>query len=370
MNFNTIPGHSKIKQELIALVDNDRLPHALLLTGPKGNGKLAIALALTSYIQCTAKNGIDICGICRSCKKTNKLMHPDISFILPNFSSEQKAIAQPEIMSEYRKLVAENPFIEPEDWLEKLASETKQANINKNAIVSVIDYFNYSLFEGNKKIVVIWNAELMAGEANRLLKLIEEPPADSSIILIAEDTSKIIKTILSRCQTIRIPPFNDDDLERWLNEKMPGDKNLIRQMINIAEGDISKLIKLMQVEQTDFFELLLKWLNTSYQGLSEKIAAFSEEFNRMNRDNQKQFFHYTLRFLEQVIKSYFLETNDIKLNQREMDSMEKLKTMLSIDKLILVSEMINKNIYSIERNVNSKLMIFDSSFKLNNILRN
>lgn len=369
MTFNSIPGQEKIKQELLSMTNNERLPHALLLTGPKGNGKLALALALTSYIQCSSKNGIDKCGICPACKKTNKFIHPDINFIVPNIASEQKCLSTQELMSEWRKLLIANPFIEMDDWIEKLTSESKQANINKESIISVIDYFNLSLFEGNKKIMIIWNAELMAAEANRLLKLIEEPPQDALIILIAEDTSKIIKTILSRCQIFRIPPFSDDDLEKWISEKMPEEKKLVRQMISISEGDISKLIKLMNVEQTDFFELLMKWLNVSYQGLSENIFQFSEEFHRLTKETQKQFLLYTLRFMEQVIKSYYLDTDKIRLNQRELNSMEKLKNMLSIDNLIFLCEEINKNIYNIERNAFSKLMIFESSLKLNNVLR-
>jgi DNA polymerase-3 subunit delta' len=370
MNFNSIPGHEKIKEELLSMTDNNRLPHALLFTGPKGNGKLALALAITSYVQCRSKNGTDICGICPSCKKTNKLAHPDINFIIPNIASEQKQLSTQELMAEWRKLTLENPYIEIEDWLEKLDSGTKMANINKESINSVIDYFNYTLFEGERKIVIIWNAELLGGEGNRLLKLIEEPPQNSLIILVAEDTSKILKTILSRCQIIRIPPFSDDDLEKWIYDKAGEDSSLIRQMISLAEGDINKLIKLMKVEQTDLFEFLLNWLNVSYLGISEKILQFSEEFARMGKETQKQFFLYTLRFLEQVLKSYYLKTDKIRLNERELNSMEKLKTMLGSEKLIILAEEINKNIYHIERNANPKLLIFESSFKLNRILRN
>ncbi|MGE5355778.1 MAG: ATP-binding protein [Deltaproteobacteria bacterium] len=369
MNFSTIPGQQRIKNELVAMTDNNRLPHAVLLTGPRGNGKLALALALSSYIQCENKNGTDKCGACPACKKTDKLIHPDINFIIPVIASEQKSKSYPELLAEWRKMIIENPFSEPEDWISKMSNESNTANINKEAINSVLEYFNYSLFEGSKKIMLIWNAELMSNEANRLLKLIEEPPKDSVIILIAEDTSKVLKTILSRCQIFRIPPFSDEDLEKWIRDKIHEDNNILRQMISISEGNISKLISLSTLDQTDFFELLIKWLNTSFQGIAENISVFSEEFSRMPKETQKQFFHYILRFLEQVHRSFELENPDIRLNQKELDSMEKLKTLIPGKKLLLFAEEVNKNIYYIDRNANSKLMIFETTLKLNRIFK-
>ena len=368
MRFDIIPGHEKLKQELIALVDNNRLPHAILLTGPSGNGKLAFALALSSYIQCKEKNGKDKCGSCPACKKTTKFIHPDINYTIP-VSGAQSQISMSENIANWRKLVSENPFIELNDWLSIMNAESKLANISKDAILSVIDYYNYTRFEGNKKIMVIWNAELMGNEGNRILKLIEEPPAESLIILIAEDTSKILKTILSRCQTFRVPPFSYDELENHVAQKEDLNLNLTRQMIVIADGNINKLNKFLSEEQTDYFDLFLKWLNTAYIGKSDQILKFAEEFARMSRENQKQFFAYILKFLEQSIKSFYLDHTGIKLTEKEKNSLEKLKAILDEKKLISLTEEINSNIIYVDRNVNSKLMIFDSSLNINRIFR-
>jgi DNA polymerase-3 subunit delta' len=316
MHFDIIPGHIKLKQELIALVDNNRLPHAILFTGPTGNAKLAFALALSSYIQCANKNGEDKCGSCSACKKTTKLIHPDINYTIPVSGAHSQA-SMSENIGKWRKLAIENPFIELSDWLIVMNAESKLANINKDAILAVNDYYNYTRFEGSKKIMIIWNAELMGNEGNRLLKLIEEPPADSLIILIAEDTSKILKTILSRCQTFRVPPFSYDELENWASEKSNSDTNLTRQKIAIADGNINRLISFFSEDQTDYFDLFLKWLNTAYIGKTDQILKFAEEFARMSRENQKQFFSYILKFLEQAIKSFYLDETGLKLTEKE-----------------------------------------------------
>lgn len=368
MHFEVIPGHIKLKQELTALVDNNRLPHAILFTGPSGNAKLAFALALSSYIQCMNKNGKDKCGSCPACKKTTKLIHPDINYTIPVIGTQSSATMSDNI-GKWRKLVTDNPFAELSDWLGIMNAESRLANINKDAILSVNDYYKYTRFEGNKKIMIIWNAELMGNEGNRLLKLIEEPPSESLIILIAEDTSKILKTILSRCQIFRIPPFSYDELESWASEKSGLNINISRQMIAIADGDINRLIRFFREEQTDYFDLFLKWLNTAYAGKTDQILKFAEEFARMSRENQKQFFSFILKFLEQSIKSFYLDEAGIKLTEKEKSSLEKLKTMLNERKLISLAEEINNNIIYVERNINSKLMIFDSSLNINRLFR-
>lgn len=368
MFFKDIPGHLKIKNELISLVKNDRVPHALLLTGPEGNGKLALALALASYIQCRSKLEDEICGSCPSCKKTQKNFHPDVSFVFPNIAS-QKKYSDNELHSVWRKNLAVNPFMELHDWLNILDAESKLANINKESVISISEFFNIGMFEGEKKIMIIWNAELLGNEGNRLLKLIEEPPSDSLLIFIAENTSQILNTIISRCQVIRIPPFSNDDLEQFASSKYTENERIMFQLINMAEGNINKLMKLMDSDNSDLFELLIKWLNTSYLGKADGISNFTEEFTKLNKFSQKQFFIYTLKFLEQTLRSDFLKNSDLKLSEKEKSSMEKIKQMLNHDKILNLIEQVNQNIYYYDRNANPKILIFEASLRLNRLMK-
>lgn len=368
MFFKDIPGQDKIKNELVSLVKNDRVPHALLLTGPEGNGKLALALAFASFIQCRSKSEDEKCGTCPSCKKTQKNFHPDISFVFPNIAS-QKKYSDIELHSVWRKNLVTNPFIELHDWLNILDAENKQANINKESVISVSEFFNIGMFEGEKKIMIIWNAELLGNEGNRLLKLIEEPPANSLLILIAENTSQILNTIISRCQVIRIPPFSNDDLEQFASLKYAENEKILFQLINLAEGNINKLMKLMDSDNSDLFELLIKWLNVSYMGRADGISNFTEEFTKLNKFSQKQFFVYTLKFLEQTLRSDFLKSSDLKLSEKEKNSMEKIKQMLNQDKILNLIEQVDQNIYYYDRNANPKILIFEASLRLNRLMK-
>jgi DNA polymerase-3 subunit delta' len=368
MFFRDIPGHQKIKNELISLVKNNRVPHAIILTGPEGNGKLAFALALASYIQCKSRQEDDICGICPSCKKTQKNYHPDINFTFPIIASQKKK-SDIEFHSDWRKNIAGNPFIELNDWISIMDGESKQANINRESVISISEFFNIGMFEGEKKIMIIWNAELLGNEGNRLLKLIEEPPANSLLIFVAENTSQILNTILSRCQVIRIPPFSNDDLEKFARIKYSENEKIMLQLINMADGNISKLMKLMDSDNSDLFELLIKWLNTSYLGKADGISSFAEEFTKLNKFSQKQFFIYTLKFLEQTLRSDFLKSSDLKLSEKEKSSMEKIKQMLNQDKILNLIEQVNQNIYYYDRNANPKILIFEASLRLNMLMK-
>lgn len=367
MKFANIPGHFEIKKDLISLVENHRLPHALIFTGPKGNGKLSLALALASYIQCKGNKESDKCGKCIACKKTDKLIHPDINFVIPTISAGKKSLPSSEFVTQWREMILENQFVDIHDWMKYIGAENKQPNIAKVSIEELVNSFNFKVFEGNKKISIIWYSEFLGYEGNRILKLIEEPPHDSLIILIAEDSTKVLPTILSRCQIIKAPPFKDEELIEWA-QGISTESNL-SQLVSIAEGNISSLNNLLKEDINDLFDELLNWFRLCYQGKSVDLVPFSDRFSRKSKDNQKYFFRYGLTFLEHVLKSYYLPREEIKLVDDEFNSMMKIRNVLSEEKIYLIIDDFNKNIRFLERNANAKLLIFTSSIKLHQILK-
>lgn len=367
MNFANIPGHITIKKDLLSLVEKNRLPHALIFTGPKGNGKLSLALALASYIQCKGNKTSDKCDKCIACKKTDKLIHPDINFVLPTISAGKKSLPSSDFLNQWRDMVLENQFVDIHDWMKYIGAENKQPNIAKISIQELLNTFNFKLFEGNKKISIIWYSEFLGNEGNRILKLIEEPPKDSLIILIAEDTTKVLPTILSRCQIIKAPPFKDEELIEWA-KGVSTDKN-ISQFVALAEGNISSLNSILKEENNDFFDDLLNWFRLCYQGKSVDLVAFADRFSKKTKDNQKYFFRYSLTFLEHVLKSYYLPRDEIKLVDYEYESMLKIRNVLSEKKIYLIVDDFNKNIRYLERNANPKLLVFTSSLKLHQIIK-
>ncbi len=367
MRFSDIPGHEKIKKELISLVEKDRIPHTMLFTGPKGNGKLALALSFASFLQCNGDKNEDKCSNCIACKKTDKLIHPDISFMLPTVSIDNKSMPSSAFLTHWREFVTANPFVDIVDWMKFINAENRQANISKVSIDELLHTFSYEIREGNKKIAIIWNAELMGKEGNRILKLIEEPPKDSIIILIADDTSKVLPTILSRCQIIKTPPFSDEELLDYANANGPIDN--IKQIVSIAEGNIITLNTLIREGEKDYFSDLLNWLRICYQGKTAELVGFSDVFSKYSKNDQKYFFRYGLSFLEQVLKSSYLPREEIKLLDSEYESMLKIRKILDEDKISAIVEDFSTNIRYLERNANAKILALDSSLTVFKILR-
>jgi len=369
MRFADIPGQIEIKKELISLVKRDRLPHAILFTGPKGNGKLALAMALASYLQCNGNKSEDKCDKCIACKKTSKIIHPDINFVLPTISEGSKSLPSSQFLTQWREIFIENPFLNLQDWLTQLGANNKQPNIAKVSVAELINTFSYKIFEGNKKISIIWNAELLGKEGNRILKLIEEPPKDSLIILIADDTSKVLPTILSRCQIFKAPPFTDIELTKWTEQNDYSNPDEIKQIISIAEGNINSLKHLLDEGNSDYFNNLLNWFRLCYQGKSVNLIEHSEKFAKSSKDSQKYFFRYGLTFLEQTLKSYYLPREEIKMMDSEYNSMLKIRSILNEEKIFKIIEYFNDDIRYLERNANSKLLIFATSLKVYKVLR-
>ncbi len=368
MRFADIPGHSELKAELRSLVDNNRLPHALLFTGAKGSGKLALSIALASYIQCEGDKTDDKCNSCNQCRKTGKHIHPDISFVLPTISEGSKSSPSSKYLTEWREILTENPFLSLVDWLSHISAKDKQPNIAKVSIQEFIDYYNYGAREGQKRISIIWNAELLAKEGNRLLKLIEEPPKDAIIILNATDISKVLPTIISRCQVVRVPPFTDEELISW-GEKLAGNNQNLANLSQISEGNINVFRKMLSDVNTDLFKDIVAWFRMCYVGDSKELLKFSEDFAKLSKDNQKLFFKNGLNLLGHILHSYYLPKEKIGIFEEEYQTMIKIRNVVSEEKLSVLVAYFDKNIYYIERNANSKILIFTTSLFLNKILR-
>ena len=207
MQFRNIIGQNAIIERLSQSVDFDRLSHAQLIVGPEGSGTLAIALAYAQYINCTDKRDGDSCGVCSSCRKIEKLIHPDLHFVFPvaATASITKNPVSDNFIEKWREFVLKNPYQTLNEWLTFIEVENKQGGIQKSESSEIIRKLNLKTYEADYKIMLIWMAEKMNETcANKLLKILEEPPAKTVFLLIAENTEYMLQTILSRTQTVRL----------------------------------------------------------------------------------------------------------------------------------------------------------------------
>lgn len=372
MRFSDIPGQEKIKNELISMYKNEKIPHALIFTGPEGNGKFALAMAFASFIQCKGEKDNDKCGKCIACKKTDKFIHPDINFTFPTFGkikNSNNSVTSKVKINEWREMISDKIDIDPIEWNKHAGFEGKSTKIYAESINELLDYYRFKRFEGNKKISIIWKAELWGNEGNKMLKLIEEPPPDSILILVVDDIKQMLATIISRCHIVRIPVFSNQDLKEWATKKNYSNNN-IDEMAIISEGNILEFEKLLNQDGNEYFEKFLDWLRKCYKGDTVEINKATNDFDKLPKYNQEFFFKYSLRFLEKTLRSYYLEENFLNSSKKETEAIYKIKPLLNLQKITEMVDILNKSILQLKGNANRKALFFNISIQFHTILRN
>ncbi len=204
MQFKQIVGQDAIKQRLINSVKENRVSHAQLFLGPGGSGSLPLAVAYAQYLSCENKQDDDSCGECSSCRKYQKLMHPDLHFSYPFFAKHKDDTALT-FIEQWREAFTANPYLSLDTWRSYLDAENKQANINIAECHQIIKKLSFKPFESVYKILILWLPEYLDKEGNALLKIIEEPQPNTLFLLVAQNQDQILNTILSRMQLIKIP---------------------------------------------------------------------------------------------------------------------------------------------------------------------
>lgn len=371
MQFSNVVGQQVAKQGLLKMWDGSHFPHALLIAGQEGTGGLPVALAMAQYIFCTDKQQGDSCGKCAACGKVSKLEHADLHISFPSISPKPGTKAMSRyFIKEFREFVAQTPYGTTYDWLQFINAENKQGNITAEECREIIDALNLKSYEGDKKVQLIWRPEYLGKEGNILLKLIEEPPADTFIIFIAENLEDILPTILSRTQVVRLSPVGVNDIADALVQKQLADEKKAMQVANMANGSYYEALRLVRHAANDLFPDVKNWFNAifTYNGIA--IAKFSEEWSKAGREQQKNFLHYIIQLLEQAIRARYMPGVAPALPDDEAAFVQKLGNMpLSLDVFSSMIKEITSSIYYIERNAHSKTQLHTLSIKLAYIVK-
>ena len=368
MLFSEIPGQTDVKEKLVQLVNNNRLSHALLFLGKEGSGALQLATALAQYIVCENKKE-DACGNCPSCRKATSLMHPDIHYSFPTIT--RTGIDKPvcnDFIEDWRTFNNESPYGNVYDWLQSLDAENKQGNITAHECEDIIRKLNLKSFESGYKILIQWMPEYLGSSGNKLLKLIEEPPAQTLFILVAEDDSKILPTILSRTQLVKINRVATTDLQSWLieNQKVPKDKASL--IAPLAQGNLREAMQLLHHGEENWQELLREWLNAILKNGPAAQVKWVDEISKIGREKQKQFLAY---FIHLLSISVTISNNAIPddILENEIDFAQRLIKLASTAQIQSMVEELDKSIYYIERNANPKMLFMALSIKFYHIIK-
>jgi DNA polymerase III subunit delta' len=406
MQFSGIIGQQEVKQQLAELVQHNRLSHALLFLGKEGSGSLPLAIAFAQYVVCEKVNGKhpansnqqqgpslfgepepeivvkqpaalnDSCGVCAACTKAAQLIHPDIHFSYPTVTKKagEKPIAT-DFITEWREFVKLNSYANLYDWIEQIKEkENSQGKITAEECNDIIRKLSLKSFESEYKILIMWMPEMLGTEGNKLLKLIEEPPANTLFILVTENEAQVLQTIVSRCQLIKIPALETNEIELALISRNKTDPAIARQVASVCEGNYHEALQLVQHTEEDWQGLLREWLNAILKTGPVAQTKWVEEISRLGREKQKQFLRYFNHLLEQAVHLRVAAlapglAETTVPGTTEQDFAQRLNKIAGIEQQQAIIEELDRASYYIERNANGKMLFHALTIKLYHIIQ-
>ncbi len=306
MQFQSVIGQEALKAKLIQTIREGRISHAQLFWGAEGSGNLPLALAYAQYLNCANRTETDSCGLCPSCNKIQKLIHPDLHFAVPvnstkSVPADKKPITD-HFLPQWREALIANPYLTEAGWYAAMDLDNKQGRISVYEANRIIEKLNFKAFESEYKILLLWLPERMGAEgANRLLKLVEEPPDKTVFLLVCEDPNRVIKTILSRAMPVRVPPIAEADICRALEQRAQVAAPLAAKVARLSEGSYSRALELLQSdsEKSEYFEWFTFMMRNAYAGNFLDLLDWLDELSKAGRERQKNFLLYAQQMLRE-----------------------------------------------------------------------
>jgi len=373
MLFNQIIGQEHIKKHLIKSAENGRIPHAQLFIGKEGCGTLSMAIAYAQFLLCNFSDDIDTCNL-----KCSKLQHPDLHFAFPVTTNDaiKKHPVSNLFLEDWRHFIAKQPYGSLFNWLQHIGVENKQGLINVDEAEAIVKKLKLKSYEGGFKVMIIWMAEKMnIAAANKLLKLIEEPPDKTVFLLITENEEQIINTIKSRCQALHFPALSEQDIANSLVVDHQIEDMEASKIAQQAEGNFNKAIHLLQNDGSDliFEEWFINWVRTAFRAkgnaaVVKELISWSENISKTGRETQKRFLNYCLQFFRQALLMNYKSDNLVFMKTKSNFNLSKFAPFVHSLNILDIEKEISKAIYHIERNGNAKIIFLDLSMKLTRFL--
>lgn len=392
MLFSEVIGQTATKQHLAEMVEHNRISHALLFLAKEGVGGLPLALAFAQYLVSLPVDAPvveDLFGGMTALEpslgfipperiaeqpayqRAQQLIHPDLHFSYPVIPRKpgDKPVST-DYIADWREFIRQYPYGNAYDWLQSINAENKQGNITAEECNRIIHELSLKSFESKYKVLLLWMPEYLGKEGNKLLKLIEEPPANTIFILVAESEEAILPTILSRCQLVQIPSLTDAEIEEALIQRAGADAGKAKQIAAVAEGNYREALQALQHADEDWQSLLREWLNAILKTGPAAQVKFSEDISALGREKQKQFLRYFNHLLELSIRIRILGENGVNHDEAEKDFANRLNKIASVSQQEAIIEELDKAAYYIERNANGKMLFQALSIKLYHIIQN
>ena len=376
MLFSDVIGHEDLKERLIQSVRESRVSHAQLFLGPEGSGKMALALAYAQYINCTNRSESDSCGVCPSCKKYMSLTHPDLHFVFPT-ATNKEVKKDPEsdlFIAEWREYVLDNQgYVDLSDWFNKLNIENKQGIINVRDASTILRKLSFKAYESEYKIAIIWMAEkLNMQSANKLLKLIEEPPEKTLFILIAEHQEEILTTIRSRCVMMKVPKLSHQETQQALVQRLGCAEQDAYDAASLANGNwlLARRYANNQEDEKLYAVTFQKWMRYCFKAAVPELIDFvANDIKPLGREKQKEFLEYGLNIFHNSLLFNNNMPDEVMLPTDEKNFTKNFAPFINRKNVTQICELFEESINQIERNANASIVFMDDSFKMSKLLR-
>lgn len=368
MKFSDIPAHNFAKQKLRTFVDRNKIPHAILLEGPSGIGKYALARAFAQYIHCQNRQNGDSCGMCPSCLQHESFNHIDTHFVFPvvKKSSPKKSFSD-DYIDAWKDFLSENPYMDFQKWLVALDNVNAQPVIYVDESEELIRKLNFTSHQAKYKVVLFWLPERMNQEcANKLLKLIEEPYGDTLFVFVSNNSREILPTIYSRTQRIELKRLSDDVIAQYLVDNYAVEGQDALALAHIADGNIIEADKIVSLskENQKFLELFIQLMRLSYQRKVKELKSWSVDVAGLGREQIMRFLTYTQRLIRENF-IYNLSVSELNyLNREEAQFSRNFAKFITESNVIKLIDVFNKALTDISGNANAKIVMYDMSIKV------
>lgn len=370
MQFNEVIGQTAVKQQLKQMLAEDRMPHALLFAGPEGSGKLPMALALAKRLLCqqpTSEN--EPCNACQNCLMAEQLAHPDLHFIFPTIKTkgQNSAAISNQYLTEWRQQINETPYFSRQTWLNRLKVEKQQSLINVADAANIITKLASVSSQGGYRVVVIWLAEQMNLQcANKMLKILEEPPQKTVFILTSDHPERLLPTILSRTQRIDFAPLTVEELQGAVETYNGLEGRDALMVARAAAGSYINALEqvTMNAERAQFFDLFVLFMRLCYMRKIKDLYEWSQQLSMWGREKQKAFLEYAQRLVRENFIYNFHNPELNYMNAKESDFAVNFARFINERNVIGIAEEIEHAQRDIEQNVNANMVFFDFSLKM------
>jgi DNA polymerase-3 subunit delta' len=374
MFFSDIIGQEKVKQRLITSVKEERISHAQLFAGPEGSGKLGLAIAYAQFISCRDRKEGESCGVCSSCRKYAKMIHPDLHFAFPIFKPKgsKKDAYCDDYIAPWREMLLKSHYFSLNQWINKINAENAQVTIYGHESEAILRKLNMKSSEAEYKVMIIWLPEKMNLTcANKLLKMIEEPPSKTLFLLVTEDEGGIIPTICSRTQIIRVPKIEDADIQKEMEKEGLYDAEAIAEMVHCANGNYLKATEYLQTDDDKiiYFETFQKIMRHAFKENIPELLGDAEDLTSLGRERQKDFILYSLRLIRESFMLNMGKPSLVYMTRMEKEWGLKFSPYINERNVIPINQVFEEGYRHIVMNGNAKIIFSDIFLKIAGLIK-